>query len=143
MTEVLSQSIAPQRFNMLMLALFSALSLCLAAIGVYGLTAYAVVQRTRELGIRVSLGASPTQLVRELLLQGMRLGLSGTALGLISAAALGRLLRGLLFGVSAVDGLTIVAVCMTMTTVVLVATYVPAARAARIDPMRALRHEGE
>jgi putative ABC transport system permease protein len=143
MTEVLSQSIAPQRFNMLMLALFSALSLFLAAIGVYGLTAYAVVQRTRELGIRISLGASPTQLVRELLRQGMRLGLSGTALGLISAAALGRLLRGLLFGVSAADGLTIGVVCMTMTTVVLVATYVPAARAARIDPMRALRHEGE
>jgi predicted permease len=143
MTEVLSQSIAPQRFNMLMLALFSALSLFLAAIGVYGLTAYAVVQRTRELGIRISLGASPTRLVRELLLQGMRLGLSGTALGLISAAALGRLLRGLLFGVSAADGLTIVVVFMTMTTVVMVATYVPAARAARIDPMRALRHEGE
>jgi ABC-type lipoprotein release transport system permease subunit len=73
----------------------------------------------------------------------MRLGLSGTALGLLGAAALGRLLRGLLFGVSAADSLTVVVVFVTMTTVVMVATYVPAARASRIDPMRALRHEGE
>jgi predicted permease len=139
--DVLSQSIAAQRFNMLMLALFSGVSLVLAAVGVYGLTAYAVVQRTRELGIRISLGASPTQLVRELLLQGMRLGVGGTLLGLLSAAALSRLLRGLLFGVSAADGLTIIVVFTVMTTVVILATYLPAARASRIDPMLALRED--
>jgi putative ABC transport system permease protein len=139
--DVLSQSIAPQRFNMLMLALFSGVSLVLAAVGVYGLTAYAVVQRTRELGIRISLGASPRQLVRELLLQGLRLGVGGTVLGLLSAAALSHLLRGLLFGVSAADGLTIVVVFTVMTTVVIMATYLPAARASRIDPMLALRED--
>jgi len=141
MDDVLSRSIAPQRFNMLMLALFSSVSLFLAAVGVYGLTAYAVVQRTRELGIRISLGASPAQLVRELLLQGLRLGVGGTVLGLLSAAALSRLLRGLLFGISAADGPTIVVVFTVMTTVVILATYLPAARASRIDPMCALRED--
>jgi len=141
MDEVLSRSIAPQRFNMLMLALFSGISLLLAAVGVYGLTAYAVVQRTRELGIRISLGASPTQLVRELLMQGLRLGIGGTLLGLLSAAALSRLLRGLLFGVSAADGPTIIVVFTVMTSVVIIATYLPAARASRIDPMLALRED--
>src|SRR5213075_1397221 len=104
-------------------------------------TAYAVVQRTREIGIRVSLGASPAQLVRDLLRQGVRLGLGGAALGLIGAAFLGRFLQSLLFGVSAADAETIAVVFVTMTTVVVVATYVPAARASRIDPMLALRQD--
>jgi ABC-type antimicrobial peptide transport system permease subunit len=138
---MLSRSIAPQRFNMLMLALFSSVSLFLAAVGVYGLTAYAVAQRTRELGIRISLGASPAQLVRELLLHGLRLGCGGTVLGLLCAAALSRLLRGLLFGISAADGPTLIVVFTVMTTVVMMATYLPAARVARIDPMLALRED--
>jgi putative ABC transport system permease protein len=141
MADVLARSISPHRFNMLMLALFSGMALVLAAIGVYGLTAYAVVQRTREIGIRVSLGASPAQLVRDLLSDGLRLGLGGAVLGLIGAASLGRFLQSLLFGVSAADAATIVVVLVTMTTVVVVATYVPAARASRIDPMLALRQE--
>jgi putative ABC transport system permease protein len=141
LSDVLSRSIAPQRFNMLMLALFSGISTLLAAVGVYGLTAYAVVQRTRELGIRLSLGAPPAAVVRELLLQGLRLGVGGTILGLLGATALGYLLRSLLFGVSAVDGPTIISVFTVMTTVVVIATYLPAARASSIDPIGALRED--
>ena len=141
MSDVLGRSISSNRFNMLMLTAFSGLALVLAAIGVYGLTAYAVAQRTREIGIRMSLGASPTQLVRELLIQGLKLCLAGTALGLAGAGLLGRFLRSLLFGVSATDGLTIVLVIATMTSVVIIATYLPATRASRIDPMLALRNE--
>jgi putative ABC transport system permease protein len=141
MSDVLGRSISPQRFNMLMLTIFSGLALALAAIGVYGLTAYGVEQRTREIGIRVSLGASRTQLVRGLLGQGLRLCLAGTTLGLVGAIFLGRFLRTLLFGISATDGLTIVIVIATMMVVVVGATYLPAARACRIDPVRALRQE--
>jgi len=141
MSDVLERSISPQRFNMLMLTMFSGLALALAAIGVYGLTAYAVAQRTREIGIRMSLGARPTQLVRGLLGQGLRLCLAGTALGLLGAIFLGSFLRSLLFGISATDGVTIVVVIATMTAVVVAATYLPASRASRIDPILALRHE--
>jgi len=141
MSDLLARSISPHRFNMLMLVLFSGLALVLAAIGVYGLTAYAVVQRTREIGIRVSLGASPTQLLRDLLRQSLRLGLGGTVLGLLGAVSLGRFLRSLLFGVPFADVPTIIVVFVTMTSVVVAATYLPAARASRIDPMLALRED--
>jgi ABC-type antimicrobial peptide transport system permease subunit len=126
---------------MLMLTVFSGLALALAAIGVYGLTAYSVAQRTREIGIRVSLGASPTQLVRGFLGQGLRLSLAGTAVGCVGTILLGRFLRSLLFGISATDGLTILAVIATMTAVVVAATLLPAARVSRIDPILALRQE--
>jgi predicted permease len=141
MSDVLGRSISPNRFNMVMLTIFGGLALALAAIGVYGLTAYAVAQRTREIGIRVSLGASPAQLVRGLLAQGLRLSVAGAALGLMGAMFLGRYLRSLLFGISATDSLTIVVVVTTMTAVVVAATYLPASRASRIDPLRALRQE--
>ena len=141
MSDVLGRSISPYRFNMLMLTMFGGLALVLAAIGVYGLTAYTVAQRTREIGIRVSLGASPAQLVRGLLGQGLKLCFVGTAVGLVGAVFLGRLLRSLLFGVSATDGLTIAAVIATMTAVVVAATYLPASRASRIDPILALGQE--
>jgi hypothetical protein len=98
-------------------------------------------QRTREIGIRMSLGARPTQLVRGLLGQGLRLCLAGTALGLLGAIFLGSFLRSLLFGISATDGVTIVVVIATMTAVVVAATYLPASRASRIDPILALRQE--
>ncbi len=141
MADVLGRSISPHRFNMVMLTMFSGLALALAAIGVYGLTAYAVAQRTREIGIRVSLGASPRRLVRGLLAQGLRLCLAGTAVGLVGAVFLGRFLGSLLFGISATDGLTIAVVIATMTAVVVAATYLPASRASRIDPILALRQE--
>ena len=141
MSDVLAGSISSNRFTMLMLTTFSGLALVLAAIGVYGLTAYAVAQRTREIGIRVSLGARPAQVVHEILAQGLRLCLAGTALGLVGAFFLARFLRSLLFGISASDGPTILLVVVTMTTVVVAATYLPALRASRIDPMLALRQE--
>jgi ABC-type antimicrobial peptide transport system permease subunit len=141
MSDVLAGSISSNRFTMLMLTTFSGLALVLAAIGVYGLTAYAVAQRTREIGIRVSLGARPAQVIHEILAQGLRLCLAGTALGLVGAFFLARFLRSLLFGISASDGPTILVVVVTMTTVVVAATYLPALRASRIDPMLALRQE--
>jgi putative ABC transport system permease protein len=141
MSDVLAGSISSNRFTMLMLTVFSGLALVLAAIGVYGLTAYVVAQRTREIGIRMSLGARPAQVVHEILAQGLRLCLAGTALGLVGAFFLARFLRSLLFGISASDGPTILVVVVTMTTVVVAATYLPALRASRIDPMLALRQE--
>src|SRR5947208_2575064 len=141
MSEVLGRSISSNRFNMLMLILFSALAVALAAIGVYGLTAYAVAQRTREIGIRVSLGARPTQVVRGILAQGLRLCLAGTALGLVGALLLARFLRNLLFGISSSDGVTVLLVIAAMMAVVVAATYLPAARASRIDPVLALRQD--
>jgi putative ABC transport system permease protein len=141
MSDVLAGSISSNRFTMLMLTVFSGLALVLAAIGVYGLTAYAVAQRTREIGIRISLGAGPAQVVHEILTQGLQLCLAGTALGLVGAFFLARFLRSLLFGISASDGATILVVIITMTTVVLAATCLPALRASRIDPMLTLRQE--
>ena len=141
MSEVLGRSISSNRFNMLMLILFSGLAVALAAIGVYGLTAYAVAQRTREIGIRVSLGARPTQVVRGLLVQGLQLCLAGTALGLVGALLLARFLRNLLFGISSSDGVTVLIVIAAMMAVVVAATYLPAARASRIDPVLALRQD--
>ena len=141
MSDVLARSISPARFNLTLLAVFSALALALAAVGVYGLTAYAVAERTREIGIRVSLGASPAGLLRDFLAQGLRLCFVGTTIGLIGALVLARLLRGLLFGVAASDGVTILVVIATMTAVVAAATYLPAWRASRIDPIVALRQD--
>src|SRR5262249_24588402 len=129
------------RFNMTMLLVFSGIALTLAAIGVYGLTAYSVVQRTREIGIRLSLGASPRRLVRGLLAEGVSLSLAGASIGVIGALFLRRLLRALLFGVSTADAPTIVLVVVGTTVVVAVATYLPASRAAKLDPMLVLRLE--
>jgi predicted permease len=141
LSDVLARSIAPSRFNMLMLVIFGSLSGILAAAGVYGLTAYLVGQRTRELGIRVALGASPTDLVRGLLGDGLRLCLTGAILGVGGALVLGRFLRSLVFGVSVADAPTIATIVVTMTIVVLTATYLPASRASKIDPMLTLRQE--
>ncbi len=141
MTDVLARSIAPNRFNMLMLAMFGGLALTLAGIGVYGLTAYGVAQRTREIGIRVSLGARPGQLLRSFIWQALRLSAAGAVIGTVGALLLARFLRTLLFGVGATDPLTIAAVASTMAAVVVAATYLPASRAATIDPMLALRQD--
>ena len=141
MSDVLGQSIAPNRFNMLMLTIFGGLALTLAAVGVYGLMAYTVVQRTREIGIRVSLGASPEQLVRGLVWQSLRLCLLGATIGVAGSLWLGRLLRTLLFGIGTTDGLTIAVVVATMTVVAVAATYLPASGAATIDPMLTLRQD--
>lgn len=138
---VLARSIAPHRFNMLMLTAFGGLALALAAIGVYGLMAYAVVQRTREIGIRLSLGARPGRLVREIVWRGLRVCLAGAAIGVAASLWLGRGLRTLLFGVQPIDLPTIALVVAVLITTVVVAIYLPASRAAAIDPVMALRHD--
>jgi len=141
MEKVLARSFAPARFNMLMLAMFAVLALALAALGVYGLMSYSVSMRVREIGLRMSLGAQPVNVVRSLVWQGLTLCFLGIVLGLAGALALGRFLRNLLFGVPPSDMFTIATVVGTLLIVMLVSNYVPASRAARIDPMRALREE--
>jgi len=141
MEKLTALSIATQRFNMFLLGLFGALGLLLAAVGIYGVMAYAVAQRTNEIGIRIALGASASDVIGLVLRQGLSLVLIGTALGLGGAWALTRFMKTLLFGVSATDPITFVAVSVLLAGVALTACFVPARRAAKVDPMVALRYE--
>jgi ABC-type antimicrobial peptide transport system permease subunit len=134
-------SLARRRFSMLLLALFAGLALVLAAIGTYGVMAYLVKQATREIGIRVALGATPRHILTLVLSKGMAMTLGGLVLGLSGAFALTRLMRGLLFGVGATDPTTFVAISLLLAFIALLATYIPALRASRVDPAVSLRYE--
>ena len=136
---LLGKSIARQRFSMLLLAVFAALALTLAAIGIYGVMSYSVAQRTHELGIRAALGATATDITRLVLGQGMRLALLGVGAGLLAALGLTRLLRTLVFGVGVTDPLTFVLVTLLLMAVSVVACCIPARRATQVDPLVALR----
>src|SRR5262249_31751856 len=127
------------RFSMALVGLFGVLALSLAAIGLYGVLSHAVAQRTREIGIRVALGAARREVLRLVVGQGMRLALLGIALGACGALAATRLLRSLLFGVATDDPLTSFVLIATLAAVALTACAVPAWRAARVDPIAALR----
>jgi predicted permease len=141
MGQRLDESLARRRFAMLLLSLFAALALGLAAIGVYGVMAYLVNQGTREVGIRMALGATPRRILTLVIRQGMAVALIGMGIGLAGAFMLTRLMQGLLFGVEATDRVTFVAIALLMAVISLFASYVPARRAARIDPIMSLRSE--
>ena len=141
MEQVLSESTARQNFNMLLLSIFAGLALLLAAIGIYGLMSYTVEQRTQEIGIRMALGAGRGDMLKLIVRQGMLLAGIGVAIGLASAFGLARVLASLLFGVKTTDPATYGAVALVLISVALFATYVPARRATKIDPLIALRYE--
>jgi putative ABC transport system permease protein len=141
MTQVAAESMSRRRFAMQVVGLFGILALVLAAVGIYGVIAYSVTQRTREIGIRVALGASRSAILRWVLKQGMVLTMAGVVVGLIGALALTRLLRSLLFGVGPTDIVTYGVLAAVLTVVALIACYVPARRATKVDPLVALRYE--
>ena len=141
MDEVVSRSTARQRFNTLLMTVFGAAALLLAAIGVYGLMAYSVEQRTREIGVRLALGAETGRVWWMIVLQGLRLVAAGVVIGAAAASGLTRLIASFLFGVEASDPATFLAVPIVLTAVALAAVAVPARRASRIDPVLALRGE--
>jgi putative ABC transport system permease protein len=141
MEKIVSNSIAQPRLNMLLMGLFGALALILATVGIYGLLSYAVTQRTQEMGIRMALGAQVADVLKLVLRQGMTLALIGEVIGLLGAFALTRVMQRLLFGVTPTDVSIFVVVVGILTTTALLACYLPARRAAKVDPLVALRYE--
>jgi putative ABC transport system permease protein len=141
MSELVKNSLKRPRFNMLLFAVFAALALLLASIGIYGVISYSVTQRTHEIGVRMALGAQSSDIFRLVLRQGVALAIIGVAAGILASAALTRILESWLFGVSATDPVTIAAVSAFLVAVAVSACYVPARRAMKVDPMVALRYE--
>jgi putative ABC transport system permease protein len=139
--EMVSGIVAPQKFNALLLGAFAGLAVLLAAVGIYGVMAYTVGQRTHEIGIRMALGAAPGDVQRMVLAQGMKLALAGIVLGLAASYSLTHVLRTLLFGVTTTDSATFVGVTIILFAVALTACWIPARRATRVDPIVALRYE--
>jgi len=141
MEENISISVSAPRFRTVLLGIFAGSALLLAVIGLYGVMTYAVTQRIPEIGIRLTLGAQPRQIVGMVVGEGLRLALAGGLAGIAGALALSRLLSGFLYSTGAADPLTYCAVTLVLLAVGLLASYLPARRATRIDPIAALRHE--
>ena len=141
MDNIISRSLADRQFSMILLGVFAALALLLSCIGIYGVISYLAGQRTHEIGVRMALGAQPSDVMRLILVQAAKMALIGVAVGLAGSLALTRLMSKMLFGVSAYDPLTFVAVASLLIVVALAACYLPARRAMRVDPMIALRYE--
>jgi putative ABC transport system permease protein len=141
MQQRLQESVANPRLQTILLGAFSALALLLAAVGIYGLMSYSVAQRRNEIGVRMALGAQPRQVLRLMLGSGIRLTTIGLLLGIAGGLVAGRMITSLLFQVRPTDASTFVAVSVVLGAVGLLASYVPARRATRVDPMVALRYE--
>jgi putative ABC transport system permease protein len=141
MENIVSDSVTQPRFNLTLLGVFGAIALLLSAAGIYGVTSYAVNQRTNEIGIRLAVGAKAQDVFRLMMIQGMKPAVIGLAIGLIAAIGLTRLMASLLFGVSATDPMTFGALTVILLSVALVACFFPARRAMKVDPMIALRYE--
>ena len=141
MDRVFAASVAQQRFSMLVVGLFAGLALVLASVGIYGVMAYSVAQRAHEIGVRMALGARTAQVLKLILKDGMTLALLGVGVGLAGAFALTRLIATLLFGVTPTDATTLIVVSLALLGVALVACYIPARRATKVDPLVALRYE--
>jgi predicted permease len=141
MEAIIADSLAARRFSMILLSIFATLALLLSSIGIYGVISYVVGQRTREIGIRIALGAQRGTVLRLMLGEGMKMAMIGVVVGIVAAAGLTRLMSQLIYGVSAADPVTFAAVIVILTTVAFAACYVPARRAMRVDPIIALRSE--
>ena len=139
--QILAESIVRPRFNMLLISIFAVVAVTLASVGVYGVISYSVSQRTHEIGVRIALGAHPRDIFKMVVGQGLKLALTGVGAGVIVAFGLTRVLAGLLYGVQATDPLTFAAISAGLTVIVVMASYVPALRATRVDPMVSLRYE--
>ncbi|HEX5085959.1 MAG TPA: FtsX-like permease family protein, partial [Blastocatellia bacterium] len=141
LNQLLSVSVAQRQFSMRLLGIFAAAALLLGAVGIYGVLSYAVTQRRNEIGIRLALGAGQREILRLVVGQGMRLTMIGITTGLVAAFALTRLMSTLLFGVSATDPSTFGATAVLLVLIALLACWIPARRAAKVDPIIALRHD--
>jgi putative ABC transport system permease protein len=141
MTRVMSDTLARARFNTLLLGLFAAIATLLAAVGIFGVMNYSVTLRTREIGLRMALGAPQSQVLKLVLKQGLVLTLIGIGVGLIGALTLTRVLSSLLFGVGSTDPATFTFIVLLLTFVSMIACYIPARRATRLDPLTALRYD--
>lgn len=141
MREILSQTVAERRFQMALTVLFAFAALCLGAIGIYGVVSYSVASRTRDIGLRIALGAMRGDVMRWVFAIGFRPVLIGLVAGLFAAVVIGQVLRGLLYGISPTDPVSLSVVAVVLLLTAALACYVPARRAANLDPAIALRHE--
>lgn len=141
MTQVIRETVSRPRFNSLLLGMFAGLALILTSVGLYGVISYSVEQRTHEIGIRMALGARKSDVLRMVVGQGLRLALIGVGIGVAAALALTRFLSSLLYGVKPTDPLIFIAVSLVLIAVAMLACYIPARGAAKVDPMVALRYE--
>jgi len=139
--EMIAERISPKRLMTYILAVFALIALLLASIGIYGVMSYAVTQRTREIGVRMALGAQALDVLKLIVKNGMTMALAGVVIGLVGSFGLSRLLANLLFKTKATDPITFAAVSAALIVVALLACYIPARRATRVDPLVALRDE--